>query len=383
MNGPRPSDARLIALKPRRALTVLRSFAIARPALAVALLAILGVTLYWSVVASDRYVSEAQVVVERTEMNGAESTDVASLLMNSSNNGDMLLLRAHLRSVDMMNRLDRELDLRRHFSSHGDVLSRLGSAEASDERFHRYYLDRVDVTIDEYAHLLRIRTQAYTPELAQAITQALVRDGEHFMNSMAHDLAESQVRFLEQQVDRMAQRVSETNERILAYQNETGLASPEATAQALTEITARIESQLSELRASRAAKLGFLSPRAAEIVQLDAQIGALEQQLERDRARLAAPDGKTLNSVIERSRKLQAEAEFAQDVYRTALLALERGRVEATRTIKKVSVLQTPSLPQDAVEPRRLYHIVLFSVLALGVAGIVQLLIAIIKDHQD
>ena len=37
-------------------------------------------------------------------------------------------------------------------------------------------------------------------------------------------------------------------------------------------------------------------------------------------------------------------AEFAQDVYKTALIALEKGRIEATRTLKKVSVLQAPTV---------------------------------------
>jgi capsular polysaccharide transport system permease protein len=354
-----------------------------RPALRAALLSIAAVAVYWSLLASDRYVSEAHVVVERTDAAATAAPDVASLLMNTSSNSDMLLLRDHLLSLDMLLCLDQQLQLRAHYSEHGDWLSRLWSADASNERFHRYYLSRVSVEMDEYAHVLRIRAQAYTPELAQRIAQALVSEGERFMNELAHALARNQVAFLETQVDLMAKRVSDARQQVVDYQNETGLAAPESTAQALAEITGRIESQLSEIRANRAAKLAYLSPGAAEIVQLDAQIRALEQQLQQERARLAAPSGDALNKVVERSRRLEADAAFAQDLYHTALVALERGRVEATRTIKKVSVVQTPSLPQDALEPRRLYNITLFCVIALGIAGIVQLLLAIVRDHQD
>jgi len=77
------------------------------------------------------------------------------------------------------------------------------------------------------------------------------------------------------------------------------------------------------------------------------------------------------------------EAGFTQDVYKTALIALEKGRVEAIRTLKKVSLLQTPTLPEYALEPRRLYNTLVFTLVALMLAGIVQLLMAIMRDHKD
>jgi capsular polysaccharide transport system permease protein len=76
-------------------------------------------------------------------------------------------------------------------------------------------------------------------------------------------------------------------------------------------------------------------------------------------------------------------AEFAQDVYKSALLALEKGRVEATRNIKKVSVLQSPTEPQYPLEPRRIYNTFVFILVTLLIAGIVHLLAAIIRDHKD
>jgi capsular polysaccharide transport system permease protein len=76
-------------------------------------------------------------------------------------------------------------------------------------------------------------------------------------------------------------------------------------------------------------------------------------------------------------------AMFAQDVYKTALTALEKGRIEATRNLKMVTIVQNPTLPQYPLEPRRIYNIVVFALSVLVLAGIVQLLAAIIRDHQD
>lgn len=77
------------------------------------------------------------------------------------------------------------------------------------------------------------------------------------------------------------------------------------------------------------------------------------------------------------------EAAFAQDVYKTALVALEKGRVEVTRNLKKMSVIQAPTLPQYPMEPRRYYNTLVFMLIAMLLAGVIHLLAAIVRDHKD
>ena len=113
------------------------------------------------------------------------------------------------------------------------------------------------------------------------------------------------------------------------------------------------------------------------------RVKALEQQKKEEELRLTSTKGQALNRVVEEYQRLQLEAEFAQDVYRTAIVALEKGRVEATRTLKKLTIVQSPTLPEYPLEPRRIYNIVVFALGALLLAGIAHLLGAIIRDHKD
>ena len=351
-----------------------------------AFVACLLAVLYWSLVASDRYVSEARVIIQRTDLSGGQSMDFGSLLagVGGGARSEQLLLRDHLLSVDMLAKLDNKLKLREHFSDGSrDVLSRLWPADASLERFHRHYLSRVSVEFDDYAGVLVIRAQGYDPETARAITSMLVEEGERKMNGMAQDLALAQVSFLERQVGQMSERAIEARQAVLAFQNENGLVSPQGTAESLAAVINQLEAQLTELHARRSALLGYLAPQAAGVVEVDMQINAMEQQISREQGRLAAPKGKTLNRTVEAFQRLQMNAEFAQEVYRTALVALEKGRVEAARTLKKVSVLQSPTLPEYPLEPRRFYNIVVFVLVALLLAGVVHLIAAIIRDHKD
>lgn len=350
-----------------------------------AFIASLLAILYWGLIASDRYVSEAHIIIQKTDLSSSQSLDFGSLLGNAGGNkSDQLLLRDHLRSVDMLKKLDARLDLRSHYSNWRRApLGRVWFKDTSMENFHAHFLSRVSVEFDEYSGVLVLKAQAYDPKTAQAIALAMVEEGEKHMNAMAHTLAQDQVTFLETQVAGIKSRAIQARQDLLNYQSRKGMASPEGTAETLSGIISRLESQLSELRTRRSVLLGYLMPSSPNVVELDQQISAVEKQIEKEQARLISPGSNRLSSTVEEYQRLQMEAEFAQDMYKTALSALEQGRIEASRNLKKVTMLQTPTEPQQPLEPRRLYNIVVFILVTLLLAGVVHLLAAIVRDHKD
>lgn len=360
-------------------------FLIKQRFLGVAVLASLLAGVYWLVLASDRYVSEAHVIIQRTELTGGQTVDFSSLLgSNTGTRADQLLLRDHLLSVDMLKKLDAKLNLRAHYSYwRRDPLSRLMFENTSIENFHRYYLSRINVAFDDYAGILIIKAQAYDADTAHAIAVQLVQEGEHFMNQMAHDLAQAQVTFLETQVQRMNERATQARQALMDYQNRKGLISPQATAESMLTNIAVLESRRSSLQTERAALQAYLVAGHPNIVQLDQQIAAVEKQISKEQNRFAAPDGNALNRTVDEFQRLELDAVFAQDMYKTALVALEKGRIEATRTIKKLSVLQAPTEPGYPLQPRRFYNTLVFTLVALLLAGIAHLLLAIVRDHKD
>lgn len=364
---------RFLAIAGRRRIIALALFA-----------SVLG-AIYWLGIASDRYVTEAHIIIQRTDLPGGQTVDFASVLTggSSTNKPDQLLLRDYLRSMAMLTMLDQRLHLRAHFSDRRrDMFSRLDS-DNSVEDFYRYFHNRVSIEYDDYDGVLVIRTQAFDAKTSLAITNMLVAQGERFMNQMSRDLAQEQVGFLEQQVEASNVRATTARNAMLHYQDTKGLASPSATADNLGQIVARLDAQRADLETRRAAALAYLVPSHPDVVQLNQQIDAVARQLAQEQAKLASPSGKTLNRTVEEFQRLQLDAGYTQDLYKTALAALDKGRIEATRTIKKVSVLQAATLPDDATEPHRYYNTLVFLLAALMLAGVIHLLIAIVRDHID
>ena len=183
---------------------------------------------YWFV-ASDRYVSESVVMVQNTDSSGSsQPTDLLNMFIGTAGNrSDQLILVEYLTSLDMLKQLDKEFDLRSHYSStEYDIVSRMWGKDISIEWFYWYFKRRVTVTFDEYTGVVKVQAQAFTPEMAQNITSFLVREGEKFMNDMSHSIAEEQVRFLEKQVDIAREDVKESSQTLLKFQNQKNIASP-------------------------------------------------------------------------------------------------------------------------------------------------------------
>ncbi|MGE4430272.1 MAG: hypothetical protein AB7E05_05955 [Sphingobium sp.] len=355
------------------------------PVLAAALIFTAIAGIYWLFIASDRYVSESHVIVQRTELSAISSLDISTFLTGAStgNRGDQLILRDFLRSKDIVRKLDRELNLREHYSSWRiDPFSRMAT-DPTIEELHNYYLSRVSIEYDDYSGVLVVKVQGFDPGMAQKINKALVREGERFMNAMAHELARDQVAFLEKEVAVLGKRAMAARKAVLDYQNENGLVSPAATAKSIGSIVAQLEAQRTELQTRLTAMQAYLVSDQPALVELRQQIDAISEQIEEENARLVSPQGNRLNSKTEEFQRLEMEAGFAQDLYKTALIGLEKGRVEGTRTIKKMSIVQTPSLPEYSEQPRRLYETALYAIMAMLFAGVAHLLMAIVRDHRD
>lgn len=345
-------------------------------------------TVYWIFFASDRYVSEANVIIRKTDSTDMPGLDISSLVTGSGassvSRGDQLLLRDYLLSVDMLKKLDAQLDLRKHFSdSSHDAMSRMWFKNASIEWFYRYYLSMVDIEYDEYAGVLRITVQAYDPKIAHAMADMLVQDGEQYMNLLGHQMAEAQISFLTGQVEEAQDRFQKASRALLEYQNKEGMISPTDTAQSIGTIVANLEAQRVQLQTQLASLPKSLDPNHPNIVLLKQALDAVDRQIAEQNAKLARPSGRTLNASVEEFQRLQMQQSLSEDLYKSALLGLQKGRADSLRLLEKVSVLQSPTMPEYSTQPRRLYNVILTLLITFMLAGMLKLIESIVLDHVE
>src|SRR3546814_9497562 len=105
-----------------------------------------------------------------------------------------------------------------------------------------------------------------------------------------------------------------------SYQNRNGMVSPQATTETISTIVAQLEAQRTELDTRLRALQSYLVPDHPNIVAIEQQIEAVNNQIDQERDKMTSPSGKRLNSKIEQSQRMEIKATFPHDVYKNTLL---------------------------------------------------------------
>ncbi len=340
---------------------------------------------YWGF-ASDRYVSEAVVMVQNTDSaSSSNSLDLLSMISGTVGNAsDQLILTDYLTSLDMLKKLDAKYDLRSHYADREhDIISRMWDRDIEIEWFYGYFKDHVTVKYDDYTGVVRINAQAFTPEMAKNISSFLVDEGEIFMNSMSHAIANEQVSFLEKEVETARQDLQTASDNLLNFQNQKNMASPTIEVENYQKIIADLEAQKSALVIKLQSLPSSIGSDNQIKQSLSKNIAAIDGQIKKVRSILTSDKRTSLNELVDREQILKMDLEFKKDIYSSALTGLVKGKMNAARLIKHVSVVQNPSMPEYAMKPERIYNALVTFFVTLLFLGMLQLLKSIILDHVD
>lgn len=327
-------------------------------------------SVYWGVVASDKYVSSANVIIQAPDV-ATKEVSIASILPGgvSQSSGDLLLLRDYLLSTDVLLELDERLALKSHYSGGNiDFISRLTSDEDDLKSFQEYFHSHLRIELDEYSGVLKIDASAFDSEVALQIVQALLVVGESKMNEIGQRLAKEQVVFIESQVQEQADRLARARTALLDYQNSNGVISPVSTIESLTSVVSSLSAEKAKLKAERRALRRYQSAQSQSVMELTRKISALDKQIAEEESKLTAQKGLALNQITSDYEQLKLDVEFAQELYANSLTTLESARMDSVRKLKSISVLQTPVKALVSNEPNRLNNAIL-SILIILIVG--------------
>ncbi|MCM5679007.1 capsular biosynthesis protein [Schlegelella sp. S2-27] len=343
--------------------------------------------IYYPMIAADRFVSSVTLTVRQASQDASANIPGMAMLLggvNPPSREDTLYLQQYVHSLDMLKRLDARLNLRAHYESEKlDPIYRLYGG-ASQEWFLQYYRARVEVLFDDLSSLLTIRVQGFEPEYAQQVAQAIIEESENFVNAFSHRIAREQMRFAEQELQHAAQRLQTSKAEVLAFQNKHKLLDPTAQAEASGALVAELQSTLARQEAELRNLRSFLQEDAYQVQALKGQVAALRAQLDAERKRSTTGNSsERLNELAAKFRDLMLQARFAEDAYKLALSAVENARIDATRKIKSLVVIESPAKPEIAEYPRRVYNLITLLIVCCLLYGVARLVVATIRDHQD
>lgn len=333
-------------------------------------------------IAKPRYVSSASVVVKQVNSEQVSAGGISALLgINATSKEDAVFLTQFIQSDDMINKLDGSFDFRRHYhTGSGDIINELPK-DATQEELREYFKKRVKVELDDLSSIVTITTEAFEPDYALKLNEAILVESENFVNRISRQVAAEQMAYSENQLKSAEVRLHEAKQTLIDYQNTNEIFDPQTNAQIVNQVIAGLQSQLSSLRTEERQLLSYLNLEAPQVVAIKSQIEAVEKQIKEEQAKLTSPIDSKLNEQALIFEGIKANVEFANELYKLSLTAVEKARLEALRKMKNLIVLSSPYKAEEALYPRHAYVILTSLAFYLMIYGFVLLLLAVIRDH--
>lgn len=342
--------------------------------------------IYYGIIASDIYISEARFAVRTSNHPSITNSLLDSVLSGTGTESageDTAIVRDFILSHDMLDELDRRLDIRKHFeSSDIDYFSRLDD-DASEEDFLDYYRNMVQVSVESYSNIATIQAKSFDPVLSQKMANVIMELSEDLVNKLSDRIAEDTVRFAKKEVDYSEDRIRKASDALTAFRSETQSINPDEETGAVLGIVTKLETQLAESRAHLIEARDFMREDSPQVKVLKGKVQALEKQVQDERLRLASK-GTTndYTQLIDKYQPLILEQELSKQRYTTTLTSLEIAQAEAQRKQRYLLPFIQPKIPDEALLPERFNSTLIVFVALSLIYAIGGLIWAAVKDHM-
>lgn len=340
---------------------------------------------YFGLIASDVYVSESRFVVRSPERQVA--TGLGALLKGtgfSRAQDDSYTVHDYALSRDALKEINNAFAIGKAFSSNQvDVFSRFGGLDfdTSFEALHRYYQKKIDVQQDTASSITTLTARAYTAQDAQRINQKLLELSEGLVNRLNERGRQDLIRSAANEVTDAEAKSKVAALELSAYRTAKGVVDPERQATVQLQQIAKLQDELIATK-TQLAQLKAFTPQNPQIQSLQLRAQTLQNEMDTETTKVAGGERSLSNKAADFQR-LALAREFADKQLGSAMASFELARNEAQRKQVYIERIVQPSLPDIALEPRRLRSILATFVLGLVAWGILSMLLAGVREHQD
>lgn len=341
---------------------------------------------YFLVVASPRYVSEARFVVRTANGGGAPSSFGIALqgVGLSAGQTDAFAVHEYVASVDAVRELETRFDLRRTFGGTGvDIFSRyprLGessSTEGLQDAMKRF----VTVGYDSTTGISTLRVEAFAPHDAQNIATALLNGGESLVNRLNRRSSQNAVNEARAAQQQAQSRLSTIQSELTSFRNREQFIDPTRTATESSQMIGTLMASLAELRAQRN-QIASSAPSSPALPAIDGRIAAYETEIENARSKIAGSQN-SLAPKVGVYEELNLKRELAAEELTHATAGLVAAESEARRQQLYLERIVPPNLPQEAREPKRIISILTVFAACLLAYAVGWLVWAGVREHRQ
>jgi len=341
--------------------------------------------LYFGLLASDVYTSESSFVVRSPER---QSTSVLGSFLRGAGfsraQDDSYTIADYVLSRDALRVLVEQIKLDKAYGAASvDLVSRFGGIDSDNsfEALFKYYQKMVKVQTDSTSSITTLTVKAFTAKDAVDVNRLLISQSENLVNRLNARGRQDMVMYAQAEVDNAQNKARDASLAVSTYRAAQGVIDPERQATIGLQQIAKLQDELIATT-TQLAQLQSFTPQNPQIPSMQKRAQTLRGEIANE-GNAVTGGSKSLARKAGDFQRLQLESEFSNKQLASTLASLETARSEAQRQQVYLERVSQPSLPDVAQEPKRLRSIM--AVLAMGLVawGILSMLLAGVREHQD
>lgn len=362
-------------------------------AMVVVLVPLLVATFYLGLLASDRYSVDVKLAVRSQDTPVMDALGVFSSFGGGGGTAsDSYILIDYILGRGMVEEMSQAVDMRHMFSASSvDWFSRL-DAERPIEEIVAYWQKMVSATFEPATGIVRIEVTAFEREQTVKLANAVVAAADGLINRLSTESRHDALKAATTELERAEQRQRLIRAAMRKFREQEQIADPLKRAAAQQEAIERSKTDLQRIDTELQTSRGFMKEDAPSIIVLKNQRIAISKQLE-DLQKEVGIEGNTTGdagkvggrravaSMLATYEELEAERQFAEKAYLSALASLERARYDADRKQRFLAVFEKPGIPEEAKYPRTIRDLFV-TFLAFGLVwGLGIFIVLGIREH--
>jgi capsular polysaccharide transport system permease protein len=338
--------------------------------------------LYFTLVASDQYTAEARFAVRSLADDGTgENVDSGILKMRSATQ-DAYVVTSFIQSTEILSRIRGYFDYRSVFTlDDADFLSRF-ERKGSEEKFLAYWRKMVSAYIDGPSGIVTLQVNSFRPEDSVTLVNAILKESEKLINEMSERTRNDIVKQAQQEVDRTGRIYLDALTAVNRIQRQSEFLNPEMQAQEKGQLLTGLLSQKLDIENR------LFTMKQSEVIdsptyrQLELARKVIDGQIGKVRDELTGPEDASMVHSLEQFSQLETNRLIAEKLYEAARRNYDSALNESMRKALYLIVFVNPSLPQEALYPRRIVAPALILLGLIVLWATLSLAWASVEDHR-
>lgn len=364
-----------------------RQVAASRPFVAFVVVAAVLLGIYFFFISAPIYVSQSSFIIRGRDQPSAAS-GLLGALGGTSGGGDTggsetAELKQYAQSEEMLEKLDRQFNLRGLYSQPRMDLFHWMPRHAGRERFLNFYRKMIQIRVEPQSDIFTVEVHSFDPVSAQKITAAVLNISADYLEGLSAIVRKETLRASEKDLQDAEEAVRASRLVMTQYRTSTGMLDPVVVAGARSSSVIGMQDQVQQSQADLASLETFNTAKSPQVTQLKARIAALQAQINKTQSDLTAPRrSDTLAQKLLQYEGLIVTNDYNEKQLVAALSSYDSAKSLASQRERFLVKITNPNLPDRPALPHRLLSFIESLIVVVAGYGVIALAIAGIRDHQ-